>query len=205
MSCPRDERLCIAEIGPGERVVQSGQGAVIPPGGEVPVHRPPRREIGRQVPPGAPGPVHVQDRIGDRPQRPGTRPDPPPGHLRRQVPGRGPATGHRSDHWDSAGPAHSLGIRGPWCFSGLPTSGTRGPRPSISAGQHATTRASPPQTGILPIHQNSLSGEYRRHAHVRADPVGRLPNVATGHRKKSFLFHSPEISAESRDRIDAEQ
>jgi hypothetical protein len=31
------------------------------------------------------------------------------------------------------------------------------------------------------------SGEYRRHAHVLADPVGRILNVASGHRQ--YLLH----------------
>src|SRR6266700_824366 len=70
-----------AAVGPGSRPAAArtrarsascsrGQGAVVAPGGEVPVHRGPGREAVRQVPPGAPGPVQVQDRLDDLAQRP---------------------------------------------------------------------------------------------------------------------------------------
>jgi len=115
-----------------QRVVQPGQGAVIAPGGEVAIDGPPGRVVRGQVPPGAPGPVQVQDRLDDRPLRPGPRPAPPPGHLRRQVHGDdlplrlGQVTGIAPGLL--SGPAHTLGMRGPCCLFGLHTSTEHGAR-----------------------------------------------------------------------------
>ena len=149
--------------GPGlgaQRVVQPGQGAVVAPGSEVPVHSRPGREAVRKVPPGASGPVQVQNRLDDHPQRPDARPAAPPGYLRWQVHGddlplgigqvTGIAPGLPSGH------AHTLGMRGLLCLSGLHTSGTQGPRLSISTGLHAATRASPPQPDTRPFIKHSL-------------------------------------------------
>ena len=96
--------------------VQPGQGAVIAPGGEVPVDGLPGREVSGQIPPGASGAVQVQDRLDDPPRRPDPRPAPPPGHDRRAGARRSPATGHRSGHWDSpwARPARRV----PWARAG---------------------------------------------------------------------------------------
>jgi hypothetical protein len=123
-----------------QRVVQPGQGAVIAPGGEVPVHGPPGREVGRQVPPGAPGPVHVQDGLHDPAGRPDAGPAPPAGNVCRQVRddhlplGVGQVTGIAPGL--RSGPARTLSTRGP-CLSGRHTSGSWGPRPFISTGRHA--------------------------------------------------------------------
>ncbi len=135
-----------------QRVVQPGQGAVIAPGGEVPVHRRPWREAVRQVPPGTPGPVHVQDRLDDRPQRPDPRPAPPSGHLSWQVRGDdlplgiGQVTGIAPGLL--CGPAHNLGMRGPCCLFGRHTSRNTGPAPAhLSTPATAPTWHHPATTG----------------------------------------------------------
>jgi hypothetical protein len=121
----------LADLG-AQRIVQPGQRAVVPPGGEVAVHRLPRREVGGQVPPGAPGPVQVQDRFHDPPGRPDPGPAPVAGDLARQVRGDhlplrvGQVTGIAPG--PEPGPARTLGTRGPTCTSGRHTSGSWGAR-----------------------------------------------------------------------------
>ena len=152
-----------ADLG-AQRVVHSGQRAVITPGGEVPVYRRPGREAVRQVPPGAPGAVQVQDRLHDHPQRPDTRPAPPSRLVSGQIRGDdlplaiGQVTGI------AAGPAHILGMRGPWCFSGLHTSRNTGPAPAHLSRTAPRNAASPPQSAIPAFIRRSLSeprpGQY---------------------------------------------
>jgi hypothetical protein len=108
-----------------QHIMQPGQRAVVAPGREVPVYRPPRREVRGQVPPGAPGPVHVQDRLGDPAQWPDPRPAPAAwrsrGQVRHddlplsigQVAGIAPGL--------PSGPPRTLGTRGP-CLLGRHTS-----------------------------------------------------------------------------------
>src|SRR5436305_13114631 len=54
------------------------------------------------------------------------------------------------------GPAHTLGMRGPCCLSGLHTSGTRGPRPPISTG----TAHGPPLASPTAGHLGDLSNAH---------------------------------------------
>jgi len=140
-------------------VVQPGQRAVIAPGGEVPVHRPPRREVRGQVPPGAPGPVHVQDRLHDPAQRPDPRSAPPLRHHGGQVRGDnlpldiGQVTGIAPG--PPPGPAPTRGTRG-LCFSGRHTPGSWGPRARPS--QPDNTRA----TRGKPV--DRASGRFIKHS-----------------------------------------
>src|SRR6266700_355455 len=152
-----------AAVGPGSRPAAArtrarsascsrGQGAVVAPGGEVPVHRGPGREAVRQVPPGAPGPVQVQDRLDDLAQRPDPGPAAPARNVRRQVRGDdlplgiGQVTGIAPGLL--SGPAHTLGTRGPCCLFGLHTSRNTGPAPAhLSTPATALTQHKPATTG----------------------------------------------------------
>ena len=149
-----------ADLG-AQRVVHCGQRAVITPGGEVPVYRRPGREAVWQVPPGAPGAVQVQDRLHDHPQRPDTRPAPPSRLVSGQMRGDdlplaiGQVTGI------AAGPAHILGMRGPWCFPGLHTSRNTGPAPAHLSRTAPRNAACPPQPAIPAFIRRSLRSGRR--------------------------------------------
>ena len=135
-------------------IVQPGQGAVVPPGGEVAVDRPPGREIGRQVPPGAPGPVHVQDALHDAAGRPYRRPAAPAGDIFRQARGDDPPLGVGQVAGVALSPAgrcpRSLGMRGPPLVLGPHKSRSWGPRPHPARPQRPGTR--PPDTDLSNTH-----------------------------------------------------
>ena len=134
-----------------QRIVQPGQGAVVPPGGEVAVDGAPGREIRGQVPPGASGPVHVQDALHDAAGRPYRRPAAPAGDIFRQARGDDLPLGLGQVAGVALSPAgccpRSLGMRGPPLVLDPHKSRSWGPRPHP---------ARPPRPGMrrqTPIYQ----------------------------------------------------